>query len=107
MNGNHFEVKSVEDMRNVLARSYGTTVLRFYRPGCPACVAAMPHWQKFVNDTSHAGMSFASANTSNVPELAAAFSVTAVPTFLVFHRGRRAERVVGANMHELERFATR
>jgi len=82
------EVHSTEELATLLdANKF--VVVDFYASWCPPCKAIAPLYQKLAGEHAvDGGLAFAKVNVDDVPDVAKAYSVTAMPTFMFFERGK-------------------
>lgn len=63
----------------------------FYANWCPPCKAIAPLYAKLADQHGAVGkLAFAKINIDDVPDIAQAYNVTAMPTFLFFKHGKQA-----------------
>jgi len=78
-----------------LVKRHELVVVDFWAPWCPPCQLMAPIIEELARQ--YAGqVVFAKLNVDENPLTAMRFDVRAVPTFLVFRRGRLVDRWVGA-----------
>ncbi|RLI12045.1 thioredoxin [Candidatus Bathyarchaeota archaeon] len=81
-------------------RQHELVVVDFWAPWCPPCRMMAPIIDELAK--RYAGkVVFAKLNVDESPLTAMRFEIRAVPTFLVFKRGRLVARWVGAMPKEL------
>lgn len=76
------------------------TVVDFFATWCPPCKAIAPKVVEF-SDT-YTDVKFLKVDVDELSEVASEWSVTAMPTFLLFKNGEKVGEVVGANARALE-----
>lgn len=65
-------------------------VADFYADWCGPCKAIAPSYEKLAEKYSVPGyLAFAKVNVDNVQQVAAQYSVTAMPTFMFFKEGKQ------------------
>lgn len=103
----HHSASSARELQSILrlAKS-GPVIVRFFRPGCPACDSIVGAWNDFVRLPQNAQRHFVSINVSDAQELAREMGIESIPTFVRFQSGRAAEISVGANMNAVKRMAS-
>lgn len=103
-------IQSPEQLERVIAAAGpGRVVIRFHRPGCPACVRITGPYNAIAQrGIMHQGrrVVFVDVDTSKNVALARAFAVNAVPTFMAVDGGRFRHRFAGADEARLLRLAT-
>jgi thioredoxin 1 len=73
---------------DVLLASNANVVVDFYADWCPPCRAIAPVFSKLADTHALAGrLAFAKVNVDHVSGVAGQYSVTAMPTFMVFQGG--------------------
>jgi len=76
-------------------REHPYLVVDMWAPWCGPCRMVAPVIQEL--STEFAGkISFAKVNTDENPRIAASYGITAIPTILLFARGKLAQKIVGA-----------
>ena len=100
-NANHYDISTPQEFSAILKQSRLRTVIRFYRPGCPACDASTGQWLNLVRDPKNVGTSFISAEVTDNSALARAMNVERIPTFISLERGRPAVILEGADSAQL------
>ncbi|KKA28547.1 hypothetical protein TD95_002237 [Thielaviopsis punctulata] len=95
------EVKNMDALKALFA-SHTYVAIDFYATWCPPCKMISPIFEKLA--AAHAAdevFAFAKINVDEVREAAAAYNVTAMPTFMFFKEGQQ----VAVNGHKLIRGA--
>ncbi|PQE03832.1 thioredoxin protein [Rutstroemia sp. NJR-2017a BBW] len=75
-------------------------VLDAFATWCGPCKAIAPQVVKFSE--TYPSAHFVKIDVDELPELAQELSVRAMPTFLIFKKGKKVAEVVGANPRALE-----
>ncbi|KAF9356628.1 Cytoplasmic thioredoxin isoenzyme 2 [Mortierella sp. AD094] len=75
-------------------------IVDFHAVWCGPCKVIAPKFQKF--DEEFADVEFVKVDVDEVPEIAQKHEVTAMPTFLSFHQGKKVNKVLGANEANLK-----
>lgn len=102
-NVNHFDISSPQELMAILRQSTGRVIMRYYRPGCPACDSSVGRWLEFVRRPDYHNVTFISANLEENAPLAREMGVDRIPTFICLCRGKPAVKSVGADMEGLRR----
>jgi len=77
----------------------GLLVLDCYATWCAPCKLIAPKVSKFASEFPK--VRFYKIDVDDLSELAAELNIRAMPTFLLFNKGRKVGEVVGANPKEL------
>ncbi|WAO96234.1 Thioredoxin domain-containing protein [Fusarium falciforme] len=73
---------------DALLSSTARVVVDFYADWCPPCRAIAPIFSKLADDHASSGkLAFAKVNVDHVGNVAGKYSVSAMPTFVVFQNG--------------------
>lgn len=78
-----------------VARDQLPVVVDFWAPWCGPCRAMAPAFERAA-DELRTRARFAKVNTEEAQGLGVRYGIRAIPTLIVFVRGREAERVSGA-----------
>lgn len=99
---NHFDISTIQELAAILKQSKGKIVMRFYRPGCPACDSSTGSWMDLTLRPEHrTSCTFVSANVLDNRPLSVAMKIESIPTFVCVRKGQRATTLVGADMEKL------
>ncbi|KAL8753038.1 MAG: hypothetical protein Q9184_005541 [Pyrenodesmia sp. 2 TL-2023] len=94
-------VSSPSHFKQLLSTSE-TVVVDFYADWCGPCKAIAPIYEQLSSQLSRPGkITFAKVDTERQKEVAQAYSVTALPTFMVFKSGQVISTVKGADPRKL------
>lgn len=96
------EIISLDLLKKEIQDHPRPTVLRFHRPGCPACEQSHAAWKELSNRQDMRHFKFYSINTQVYSDFANKANITAVPTFVIVSRSVPDAKIVGANMSRLE-----
>lgn len=95
------QIESPTQFSNLLATST-IVIADFYADWCGPCKQIAPVYEQLSAQLSRPNkITFTKINTDRQQELAQAYGVTAMPTFMIFKNGRRTESIQGANMPAL------
>ncbi len=93
----------VSNVKHVTRENFSREVLEsdipvivdFWAEWCMPCKIIAPIFEELAKE--YAGkMKFVKVNVDESPELASSFGITGIPTFIVFHKGKIIEKLVGA-----------
>ncbi|KAF8217100.1 thioredoxin-like protein [Mycena galopus ATCC 62051] len=92
------EITSLDQLAGVLGTGSKlpgskASVLSFCQPSCPPCRAMKPHFEA-LSESYGAQMNFLTCDISVVREVADAYKVTAVPTYVFFKGDMQMEKIV-------------
>jgi thioredoxin-like negative regulator of GroEL len=102
-NANHFDISTPQELQAILRQANGRAVIRFYRPGCPACDQSAGTWLDFTRRPDHRSVTFISANLDENGPIAKAMGVDRIPTFISVERHKTAVKLIGADTEALLR----
>lgn len=77
-----------------LARAQRPVVVKFFSPSCPACRASKPMFELLAQRNA-ARAHFGEVNVDDEGELAGRQRIRSIPTFVIYHRGRRVKSAEG------------
>jgi thioredoxin len=94
-------IESTRQFSSLLTSS-PIVVADFYADWCGPCKAIAPIYEQLSAQLSRPNkITFTKINTDNQQELARAYGVTAMPTFMIFKSGQRIESIQGADPRKL------
>ncbi len=79
--------------------SSGVTFVDFYADWCPPCKMMAPVVDKLA-EKYHNEITVVKVDVDNTPSIANRFSITGIPTFLVFKDGDLVDSLMGAMPYE-------
>ncbi|KAK3990335.1 PITH domain-containing protein [Cladorrhinum sp. PSN332] len=86
-----------------LLKSSKLVVVDFYADWCGPCKQVAPVFEQLSQALSRESVvTFAKVDTENQKDIAEAYSITSLPTFIVFRNGKVADKVTGANPLKLQ-----
>jgi len=84
-----------DGLKRILSSSNTPVLVDFWAPWCMPCLVMRPIFRELAE--KYAGkVVFTSVNVNKNPAAARAFDITAIPTFILFKKGKPVERVMGA-----------
>lgn len=83
-----------ENFDACVTHAEGAVLVDFWSPGCGPCRAMEPVLEAVA--ARHPEVAFAKLNAADNPDIAWAFGVVSVPTFVLFREGVPAGDIVGA-----------
>jgi thioredoxin-like negative regulator of GroEL len=99
---NHFDISTIQELSAILKQSKGKIIMRFYRPGCPACDSSTGSWMDMtLRPENRTSCTFVSVNVLDNRPLSIAMKIESIPTFVCVQKGRKAIVLVGADMDRL------
>ncbi|ROT37228.1 DUF1000-domain-containing protein [Sodiomyces alkalinus F11] len=91
-----------------LIKETAIVVCDFYADWCGPCKAIAPFFQKLSETAAGVpSVRFIKVDTEANRDIAATYSVTALPTFIVFQNGKVLERIQGADPRKLQQVVVR
>ncbi|RDW63656.1 hypothetical protein BP6252_11201 [Coleophoma cylindrospora] len=86
--GNVFKITKAAEL-DALLSSTTNVVVDFYADWCPPCRAIAPVFSKLADSHAVSGqLAFAKVNVDHVKDVAGRYTVTAMPTFVFFEKGK-------------------
>lgn len=94
-------IQSTTQFSNLLSSS-SIVVADFYADWCGPCQQIAPTYEKLSQELSRPNkITFTKINTDQQQELASAYGVRALPTFMIFKNARKTDDIQGANPKKL------
>ncbi|KAI9650277.1 Thioredoxin-like protein 1 [Ciborinia camelliae] len=95
-------IKSPAEFSNLLKTSK-IVVTDFYADWCGPCKAIAPIYEQLSAKLSRPNkITFTKVDVDTQTEIASTYSVTAMPTFMIFKEGKQVEKVLGADPKKLQ-----
>ncbi|OLN96478.1 Thioredoxin [Colletotrichum chlorophyti] len=90
-------IQSAGQWQGILS-STNVVIADFYADWCGPCKMIAPHFERLAKEhTKPSKVAFCKINVDNQSSIARTHGVSAMPTFIVFHRGQAVETIKGAN----------
>lgn len=91
------EVKHVtsQNFQKEVLESELPVIVDFWAEWCMPCRIVAPIFEELAEEYAEK-MKFVKVNVDENPDIAAAFGISGIPTFLVFYKGKVIEKLVGA-----------
>lgn len=84
-----------DQFEEVVRRNSGTVLVDFYTAWCPPCKQVAPVIEQLCAE-NRATLKVVKMDAEENPNVAAEFRVSAVPTFVLFHAGKKVGQITGA-----------
>lgn len=95
-------IESSEQFRSLL-KSSKIVIVDFYADWCGPCKAIAPLYEQLSAQISKPGVvAFVKVNTETQKEIASAYRVSSIPTFMMFRDGNKIDEVKGADPRKLQ-----
>jgi thioredoxin 1 len=96
-------IASLQEFRETIA-AHPVVIVDAFATWCGPCKAIAPQVAKWAQDPEFKDKTyFAKFDVDAVPDLAQELGISAMPTFLVFKDGEKADAFIGANPPALKR----
>ena len=92
------EIDSLEDLKLALAAAKHV-VIYFHSDRCPPCVWVSPIYRQF--EAEYPNILFITADIDSSEDVAQAFDINCMPTFLFFFNNTEISRFCGSNSEKL------
>ena len=89
--GNVTEIKS-SDFESVVLKAEGKVLVDFWAPWCGPCRMQGPILDKVAPSVK---AKIVKVNTDESPDIAEKYSISSIPTLIIFENGQVAEKLVG------------
>ncbi|KAI0132434.1 thioredoxin-like protein [Xylariales sp. AK1849] len=93
-------IQTVEAFREAIAKNK-VVMLDCFATWCGPCKAIAPLLANHSNNEKYQGIFFAKIDVDDLPELSQELGIRAMPTFMLFKDGEKADELVGANPNAL------
>ncbi|KAK7958520.1 hypothetical protein PG984_008912 [Apiospora sp. TS-2023a] len=93
-------ISTTEDWKAALANNK-VVMLDCFATWCGPCKAIAPILVNHSNDEQFKDIFFAKIDVDELPEVSQELGIRAMPTFMLFKDGEKAEELVGANPNAL------
>ncbi|KAM0401234.1 hypothetical protein HYE67_002257 [Fusarium culmorum] len=94
------EIKNLAEFRDHLEK-HQVVIVDFWAPWCGPCRFISPVVEKMSEHND--SIFFAKVNVDEAEDISQEYGIRAMPTFIVFKDGEKADEVVGADPGKLER----
>ncbi|KAK1623064.1 thioredoxin-like protein [Colletotrichum phormii] len=95
-------VRSAEEWKETLAK-HPVVLLDCFATWCGPCKAIAPHLVKHSDNEEFKDVHFVKIDVDEVPDVSQELGIRAMPTFMFFKDGNKAQELVGANPPVLEK----
>ncbi|KAJ3943149.1 uncharacterized protein N0V96_007383 [Colletotrichum fioriniae] len=95
-------VRSAEEWKETLAK-HPVVLLDCFATWCGPCKAIAPHLVKHSDNDDFKDVHFVKIDVDEVPDVSQELGIRAMPTFMFFKNGNKAQELVGANPPVLEK----
>ena len=89
--GNVTEIKS-SDFESVVLKAEGKVLVDFWAPWCVPCRMQGPILEKVAPSVK---AKIVKVNTDESPDIAEKYSISSIPTLIIFEKGQVLEKLVG------------
>ena len=100
---NYHDVTTSEELSVILRNSPNRTVMRFHRPGCPACDSSASLWLELSRRPENRYTTFVTIDVTESPVLSNVMGIQFLPTYKGLQRNQQAVTLIGADPEKLRR----
>jgi thioredoxin-like negative regulator of GroEL len=98
---NIIQISGEQEFAQAVQRA-GIVVVLVYLPMCDACEQVLPQYENLANTSSGAPVTYLQADYNTVPDIAAQFGITSVPTFILYKDGVALQKVATTDITQLQ-----
>ncbi|KAK7429895.1 thioredoxin trx1 [Neonectria magnoliae] len=92
------DIKSSKEFRELVGSTSKAVLVDCFATWCGPCKAISPILEKHSDDPAFSNsIDFIKIDVDDLPELSAELGIRAMPTFMIFKNGEKADELVGAN----------
>ncbi|RSL84438.1 hypothetical protein BHE90_002799 [Fusarium euwallaceae] len=96
------DIKTTAEFKELISTTDKAVLVDCFATWCGPCKAISPILSKLSDQPDLQSVEFVKFDVDELPDLAAALGVRAMPTFFVFKDGKNVDELVGANPPVLE-----
>ena len=94
------DINDLEELKGMISNGDKLIIVEFFALWCGPCSIIGPEFERLAAETPTAD--FIRVDVGNSKDIAAAYDVTSMPTFLFFHDGMKLDHLVGGKVEILE-----
>ncbi|KAK7403962.1 thioredoxin trx1 [Neonectria punicea] len=92
------DIKSSKEFRELVYSTSKAVLVDCFATWCGPCKAISPVLEKLSDDPAFSNsIDFIKIDVDDLPELSSELGIRAMPTFMIFKNGEKADELVGAN----------
>ncbi|KPM45318.1 hypothetical protein AK830_g1158 [Neonectria ditissima] len=92
------DIKSSQEFKELVDSTSKAVLVDCFATWCGPCKAISPVLEKLSDDPAFSNnIDFIKIDVDDLPELSAELGIRAMPTFMIFKNGEKADELVGAN----------